>query len=360
MKLHIVSESDHFKGNGVYTAFVSHIELMKGVKNVEVVVNNEGYGDIFHCHTWGPALFLKGLRYKGRRILTVHVIPESIVGSLPLWPFFMPLVKWYFRKVYSFVDVCIAISPHVEEAIRDLGAKTEIVRISNPISTEKWHASPEKRKQGRALLGIGEDAFVILGVGQLQGRKGVEDFIEVARQMPEATFVWVGGRPFKAMTEGVARINKQMEHAPSNLTFTGMIELESMPLAYNAADMMLFLSYQENSPLAPIEAAACGLPVVFRDLPEYKSLYENAYITGNDNEAFIHIARQLMHDRLFYTDAVKISTNLIKQFDKNIIREKLLKLYTRLYERYLIHARTNRLKASIFEVQTKKRLQHHL
>jgi 1,2-diacylglycerol-3-alpha-glucose alpha-1,2-galactosyltransferase len=178
--------------------------------------------------------------------------------------------------------------------------------------------------------------------------------------MPEATFVWVGGRPFKAMTEGVARINKQMEHAPSNLTFAGMIELESMPLAYNAADMMLFLSYQENSPLAPIEAAACGLPVVFRDLPEYKSLYENAYITGNDNEAFIHIARQLMHDRLFYTDAVKISTNLIKQFDKNIIREKLLKLYTRLYERYLIHARTNRLKASIFEVQTKKRLQHHL
>ena len=353
MKIHIVSESKHFKGNGVYSAFISHIELMKGVDGVEVVVNNEGHGDILHCHSWGPIFFLKGLRYKGRRVHTVHVIPESIVGSLPMWHFLMPFVKWYFRQVYSFADVCLAISPHVEEAIRETGAKTEIVRISNPISTEKWNSSPERRKKGRMMFGVGADEFVVLGVGQLMGRKGVEDFIEIARKTPDAKFVWVGGRPFKAMTEGIARIDKQIEIAPSNCTFLGMIDLDLMPNVYNATDILLFLSYQENSPMAPIEAAACGLPVVFRDLPEYRTLYERAYIKGANNEEFSSIVRKLMNDRSFFAEAVLISTNLIKQFDKDRIREKLLFLYNKLYDRHQdkLHFKNVRLRISRLEMK---------
>ena len=114
-----------------------------------------------------------------RRIHTVHVIPESIVGSLPLWNVFMPIVKWYFKQVFNFADVCIAISPHVEAVIKASGAKTEIVRINNPVMTENWFASTERKQQGKVLLGVDPNRFIVLGVGQLQGRKGVEDFIEM-------------------------------------------------------------------------------------------------------------------------------------------------------------------------------------
>lgn len=353
MKLHIVSESKHFKGNGVYTAFISHIELMHGVDGLDVVVNNEGHGDVLHCHSWTPNFFLKGLRYKGRRVHTVHVIPESIIGSLPMWRFFMPMAKWYFRKVYSFADVCIAISPHVEEAILESGAKTEIVLICNPISTEKWKSSSECRKKGREMFGVGADEFVVLGVGQLMGRKGVEDFIDVARKTPEAKFIWVGGRPLKAMTEGIARIDYQIEHAPSNFAYQGMIDLDMMPTVYNAADAMLFLSYQENCPLAPIEAAACGLPVVYRDLPEYKTLYERKYLKCTDNEEFSSIIKRLKNDRIFFADSVLVSTNLIKQFDKDRVREKLLSLYEKLYERHHdpIHFMHLKLRISHLEIR---------
>jgi len=339
MRLHIVSETEYFiKGNGVHTAFVDHVELMKSTDNVEVVINNEGHGDIFHCHTYGPYYFLKGFRYKGRRVYTVHVIPDSIKGSLPGWHFFMPFVKWYLKQVYSFADVCIAISPRVEEAILESGANTEIVRISNPIPTEKWKSSSEKRKEGRAFLGIGENDFLVLGVGQLQARKGVEDFIDVAKAIPEAKFVWAGGRPFKTMTEGVARINKQIENAPSNTKFTGILDLELMPLIYNAADMLLFPSYQENCPLAPMEAAACGLPVVFRDLEEYKTLYEHEYLQAKDIHDFIKITRHLMNDRTYYEDAVFLSAKLVRQFDKNGVREKLIHLYQRLNEEKMAYS----------------------
>ena len=331
MKIHVASETQYMvKGNGVHTAFVDHIELLKSKNDIEVVINNEGRGDVFHCHTYGPYYFLKGLGYKNRRIHTVHVIPDSIKGSLPMWQTFMPFVKWYLKQVYSYAEVCIAISPMVEDAIKETGAKTEIVRIFNPINIEKWKRTPETRRKGRELLGLNESDFVVLGVGQLQARKGVEDFMDVANAIAGAKFVWAGGRPFKAMTEGITRIDARIQSAPENIQFTGMLELDLMPLIYAAADAMLFTSYQENCPLAPIEAAACGMPVIFRNINEYKTLYDYEYLKADTTAEFINLTNKLIHDQHFYDYGLAVSQQLIVQFDKNRIREKLISLYARL------------------------------
>jgi 1,2-diacylglycerol-3-alpha-glucose alpha-1,2-galactosyltransferase len=334
MKIHVASETQFMiQGNGVHTAFIDHVELLDSKNDLETVVNNDGRGDIFHCHTYGPYYFLKGIGYKGRRIHTVHVIPDSIKGSLPMWQLLMPFVNWYFKQVYSYADVCIAISPMVEEAIKKTGAKTEIVRICNPINIEKWKRTAENRKKGRDYLGLKENEFVVLGVGQLQARKGVEDFIDVAAAIPEAKFVWAGGRPFKSMTEGISRIDAKIESASENIQFTGMLDLDIMPIIYAAADIMLFTSYQENCPLAPIEAAACGMPVVFRDIDEYKVLYDYTYLKSGSTEDFIETTKKLMTDQAFFANGLFVSKQLIMQFDKNRIREKLVSLYERLNNR---------------------------
>jgi len=334
MKIHIASETQFLiKGNGVHTAFIDHIELLNSRNDLETVVNNAGRGDVFHCHTYGPYYFLKGLRYKGRRIHTVHVIPDSIKGSLPMWQLFKPFVNLYFRQVYTYADVCIAISPMVEEAIKKTGAKTEIVRICNPVHIDKWKRTAENRKKGREFLGLKDDEFVVLGVGQLQARKGVEDFIDVATEIPEAKFVWAGGRPFKSMTEGISRIDARIESSSGNIQFTGLLDLDDMPMIYAAADLLLFTSYQENCPLAPIEAAACGMPVVFRDIDEYKSLYEHNYLKAVSTGDFIEMTKKFRTDQTYYANGLSISKQLILQFDKSRIREKLVNLYERLNNR---------------------------
>jgi 1,2-diacylglycerol-3-alpha-glucose alpha-1,2-galactosyltransferase len=260
----------------------------------------------------------------------VHVIPDSIKGSLPAWPVFMPVIKWYFKQVYSFADVCIAISPMVEEAIRKSGAKTEIVRIYNPIDVGKWKRTPENRQKGRAFLGLGADDFVVLGVGQLQARKGVEDFMDVAAAVSDARFVWAGGRPLRLLTEGITRIDSRIENASENIQFTGLLNLDQMPMIYAAADIMLFTSYQENCPLAPIEAAACGMPVVFRDIREYRMLYDYLYLMASSTSDFIQITKRLITDSGYFDYGLHISGRLVSQFDKETIRKQLINLYERL------------------------------
>jgi len=315
------------KATGVHTAFLDHIELLKEKSDIEVVVNEEGEGDVFHGHTYGLYYLWKGRKYKGRRVFTAHVIPDSIKGSLPFWRLFMPFIRMGLKLVYSYADVCIAISPMVEKAIIETGAKTRIVKIYNPVHVDTWKRTAENRKKGRQILGIAEDEFVVIGVGQLIGRKGVEDFLDIAEAISGVKFIWAGGRPFGGLTEGIRRIDERFRNSGENVISTGNIDLENMPMIYAAADLMLFPSYQENCPLAPIEAAACGMPVIYRDLEEYQSLYNYPYLKADCTERFIALTKRMIEDRNYYKEGLRLSEQLLIQFDKDIIREKLIGVY---------------------------------
>ena len=329
MKINVCSETEifHIHSEGVSTSFLDCINLLKKSKDIKVFANSEGIGDIMHCHTWGPYFFWRGLRYKGKRIYTAHVIPDTIKGSFPLWRFLMPFTKWYFKQIIKYADVCIAISPRVEQVVNELGTKTIVVRLDNPLVIERWKRTPELRKKGRELLGLNENDFCVLGVGQLQNRKGCSDFIEVGKGIPNAQFRWVGGRPFKFFNDGNFKIDHDVTNAPNNIKFAGVFNHEEMPCIYAAGDAFLFPSYQENCPLAPIEAAASGMPVIFRNSEEYKTLYQHHYYKADDNEQFITLINKLMYDKEEYKNGLKISEELITQFDSNEIRKKLIYIY---------------------------------
>ncbi len=332
MKIHLVSSTDFMaKGTGVHSAFVGMFDLLKEENDVEVLKNQEGFGDIFHSHSYGLYYFLKSRKYKGRRIHTVHTTPATLKGSVVFPGLVLPFAKLYFKKVFNHADVCIAISPMVEKNLRELGVTSKIINIGNPVDLDKWYPNPKNRAFGREIIGLPMDRKVVLGVGQLQKRKGVEDFIELANLHPKIHFVWVGSRPFGAITEGVGRINQKIEDAPSNLKFLGQVDFENMPYIYAAADVFLFPSYQENSPLAPIEAAATGLPVLFRDIQEYEMLYEADYLKAKTNKDFSELITAIFEDAAFMNYAKQLSANLLKQFDKNSIRKKLISLYENLY-----------------------------
>lgn len=332
IRINVCSETIflNMQGEGVNTAFVDCVELLEEKEDVRVSVNSQAWGDIMHSHTYGPYYFLRGLNYARRKILTAHVIPDSIKGSLPFVNLFMPFVKWYFKQVYSYADAVIAISPMVEKAVKDLGVKTPVIRIDNPLHLDKWKRTEELRAKGRILLGLRENDFCVLGVGQLQQRKGPEDFIEIGKQLPGAQFRWAGGRPFGALTEGIKRLDQKIAEAPDHIQFAGLFSLADMPSIYAAADMFLFLSHQENCPLAPIEAAASGMPVVYRDIEEYKLLYKNEYCKATTISQFVDWINRLMNDPHLYESGLKISENLITQFDKYFIRQQLLRLYRRI------------------------------
>jgi glycosyltransferase involved in cell wall biosynthesis len=100
-----------------------------------------------------------------------------------------------------------------------------------------------------------------------------------------------------------------------------------MPKVYNAADLFLFPSHQETFGLAAAEAAAAGLPVIFRDLPVYETLHNGDYCRAAQTSDFIALTKRLMKDTQFYDEIQTVSQMLTEPFEPARIHEQLISLY---------------------------------
>ncbi|MFH1428946.1 MAG: glycosyltransferase family 4 protein, partial [Candidatus Margulisiibacteriota bacterium] len=179
----------------------------------------------------------------------------------------------------------------------------------------------------RKKYDIGPDEKVALCVGQIQPRKGVEDFLKTAENLPDVKFVWVGGRPYGRLTEEYDKMTKLVDNAPKNVIFAGIIKFEDMPLYYAAADIYFMPSYQENFAFATIEAASVKLPLVTRDNSEYPGTLFEHYLKAHDAEGFTSEIKKLSTDQAFYKEYCQHSDTLANMYEINTYTEKLVAIY---------------------------------
>lgn len=133
-----------------------------------------------------------------------------------------------------------------------------------------FHAVP--RDLARAAVGLPRDSFVVLQLGRLVPRKGVDDAIRAvasARQhhgVP-ATLLIVGGdheEPDPQRTPEIARLRgiAQELGVGDAVRFVGRRDPSVLRLYYSAADVFVSLPWYEPFGMTPLEAMACGTPVV--------------------------------------------------------------------------------------------------
>ncbi|GGQ54162.1 glycosyltransferase [Couchioplanes azureus] len=106
----------------------------------------------------------------------------------------------------------------------------------------------------------------ILSVGRLVERKGFGDVIEAMRYVPGAECVVVGGPPARQLAadpqaEKLRAIAERCQVA-DRVRLVGGVPATDMPRWYRSADLFVAAPWQEQFELAPLEAMACGVPVV--------------------------------------------------------------------------------------------------
>ncbi|MBZ0267153.1 glycosyltransferase family 4 protein [bacterium] len=122
---------------------------------------------------------------------------------------------------------------------------------------------PEFPNASRAELGFAEDDRILVTIGRLVARKGVDRLIRVLGRMkdPRAKLVVIGSGPRQEEWTELARA----EGLADRVRFTGFVD-ESAKLALLAiADVYASTSQHEGFGLVFLEAMAAGLPVVCYD-----------------------------------------------------------------------------------------------
>jgi D-inositol-3-phosphate glycosyltransferase len=169
-------------------------------------------------------------------------------------------------------DCIIAECPQDrDDLIKLYGANADKVKIV-PCGFDPQEFQPLDRRSAREKIGFAGDAFLILQLGRLVPRKGIETVIRALALLRwnhavAAHLVIVGGdheQPDPAATPEIGRLQAVAAElgVADWVHFTGRRGREALRYYYNAADVFVTTPWYEPFGITPLEAMACGVPVV--------------------------------------------------------------------------------------------------
>lgn len=261
---------------------------------------NELDYDILHINTYGlnsQRMVRRAKRADKKVIYHAHSTEEdfrnSFIGSNQV----SAIYKKHLVRLYSSADFIITPTLYSKKVIEGYGIEQPIEAISNGIDLTRFNRNVEKEKQFRDYFQLPLDKKVIISVGLYFERKGLVDFVEVARRFPEYTFIWFGHTPLYTIPKKIRAII-QGNH-PDNVIFPGYIKGDIIEGAYTNADLFFFPSYEETEGIVVLEALASRQHVLVREIPVYDGWLvpgENAYM-GRTNEDFCNQIEQIIEKK---------------------------------------------------------------
>jgi glycosyltransferase involved in cell wall biosynthesis len=185
------------------------------------------------------------------------------------------------RAIVRAVDRVIASCPSERrELIEEYGASPGRVEMV-PLGVDTALFRPLDRREARRRLGLGltDDDPVLVYVGRLLQRKDVRSVVEASALLAKGEEL--GGRQTKLLVVGgesrlpdpiaTPEIGELQRLAATlgvtdRVIFTGKRDREELSDYYNAGDVMVTTPWYEPFGLTPLEAMACGVPVVGADV----------------------------------------------------------------------------------------------
>lgn len=324
----MISESTFtVQAHGVHTAFLEMTKALRAA-GVDVVVNKfRHHADITHIQTFGPYSLLHLLFGSGKKVVSVHVVPDSLVGSIAGAHRFYKLAMWYMKIFYNRADLLLAVSKMVEITLRDqLKIKKPIQLLYNTVDCKEYATDSGQKKAAQKKLDFKTGVPVVASCGQIQPRKKFDVFCDVARKLPKMQFVWIGGVTFKHLGADYEHMQYLIANKPDNVRVTGVLPHEEVKFFLHAADIFFLPSEQENHPMAVLEAAAVGMPIVVRDIPEYDDTFKDDVVRGDDS-TFIEIISRLVANKKYYSQSAAKAKVIAKRFDSSAGAKKMISAY---------------------------------
>jgi glycosyltransferase involved in cell wall biosynthesis len=289
-----------------------------------------GTVDVFHS----PDYLLPPVR-RGKKVVTVHDLsflrhPEAAEPSLRA--FLCASVPRSVRKA----DLVLGDSESTrQDVIELLGIDGDRVEVVYPGVDGAFRVIDDQHHLAAVKQLYGLDCPFILNVGTLEPRKNLVTLLDayaaLRRRGLEHKLVIAGGRGW--LYDGVFRRLEELS-LEQDVIFLGYVAEEHLPALYSLADLLVFPSLYEGFGLPPLEAMACGTPVITSDSSSLPEVVGKAglMVPARDADALAEAIATVLADSVLREDLVKQGLSWAAQFTWRAAGEKLLAIYQRLHE----------------------------
>lgn len=175
------------------------------------------------------------------------------------------------KRIIKEADQIIAECPQDrEDLIYHYKANQDKITLI-PCGFDPYEFYPIDTMLARMTLGFSKNEKIILQLGRMVPRKGVDNVIlglaHLIKQRISARLVIVGGATEEADPKATPEIGRLMEIAKQHnilesITFAGRKNRDMLKYYYSAADVFVSTPWYEPFGITPLEAMACGTPVI--------------------------------------------------------------------------------------------------
>ncbi|MBC7878088.1 MAG: glycosyltransferase [Anaerolineales bacterium] len=243
-------------------------------------------------YTWLPQSAVMGLWAGYPVVLEMHADVSGVMGAWWLRQF------WKARERKLMTVTTSALRNALERSTRIQFKNDSVIVAPNGVELEKYDGLPNP-SEARHQLNL-PDGLTVGFTGHIYPGRGADLLFELAKQMPQVNFLWVGGTPeLVDFWRG-----KLTEAKMTNVTMTGFVKHESIPL-YQAASDILLMPYSRSisassgqdiaeviNPMKMFEYMASGRAIVSADLPSIRE------VLNEGNAVFVEVSAENREQRV--------------------------------------------------------------
>lgn len=327
MKVLLYTENEKILSkSGLGKAIKHQMNALKAV-NIEYTTNPKDDFDIAHINFYGLKSYrlAKKLKKQGKKIVYhAHSTEEDFRNSFIFSNQVSKLFKKWLIKCYTLGDAIITPTEYSKKLLQSYGIKNDIYVVSNGVELKNFGHDEKAGREFRKKYNFKKEDKIIVGIGLYIERKGIIDFVELAKQMPKYKFIWFGYSPLIFSRKNV---RKAVSTKLDNLIFAGYVEQETICQALNGCDVYIAPTYEETEGITIIEAASCKTNMVVRDIPVFNGWLvdrKNVYKARNVNE-FKNKIEEIVSGEL--PSLVQEAYNIAEERKSENVGEKLKNVY---------------------------------
>ena len=284
-----------------------------------------GY-DVYHIldHSYGH---LVNFLPKNKTVITCHDLIPLKFPSIMSWR--ARILFDYYLAGMKKAKVIIAVSNSTRQDIKKMLNPKGKIKVVPTLSVEKREFS-ESRREIKKSLGL-ENKKVLMSVGNFFYKntililKAVKD---LKGRYDNLLLVKIGG--FSKEEEDFISENNLKD----NVLVKKNISNEELNRYYNASDMLVFPSLYEGFGIPPLEAMACGTPVITSNVASLPEVVGDAAVKINPHsvEELKKAIIKIIENKKFRDSLVKKGFQNIKRFSIKEHAEKLEEIYKEVFE----------------------------
>lgn len=303
--------------------------IRKSYMQMSLLLKQHGFRFV-HCHTPIAGVIARICCHKNnvKVIYTAHGFHFYDGAPIKNWLFYYPIEKFLSR----YTDVLITINKEdYKRAKRKFKAKKMVYIPGVGVDTEKFTVCKVDTKAKRLELGVKEDDFLLLSVGELSERKNQKVVIDALGRMKSEGSI--GDIVYLAVGQG--DMQKALELLIKQYSLDGHVKLlgyrSDIDELCETADCFVHPSVREGLGMAPLEGMAAGLPLISANVNGIRD-YTKDGVSGcsvdpADVDAVIRAIKRMHDDEEFRNRCAANNYKTVKTFDIRNTAEIMSKVY---------------------------------